>query len=209
MQGGLEQATQQASSYNAAVSLLLAAATGAIGLLSGWAGAYLKVKGERYATREEFLETLCQVEQNTRTVEEVKAKITTGIAVGKELRDAVRAFTEGVGALTHSMCWLTWDCTERNRLDAEMAKNYDAEVHRVSPQIVGQLALIAMLDKAVVEKLAPLATDVFALDAQVGNAVVLAEKDQATGLAALRQLYGHANHFESRFRERVVDLLKP
>ena len=209
MQGALEEATQQASSYSAAASLLLAAATGAIGLLSGWAGAYLKVKGENYATREEFLDTLRQVEQNTRTVEEVKAQITTGIAVGKELRDAVRAFTEGVGALAHSMCWLTWDCKERNRLDAEMAKNYDAEVHRVCPQIIGQLALIAMLDKVVAEKLAPLATDVFTLDAQVGNAVVLAETDHAKGLAALRQLHGHAGNFESRFRERVVDLLKP
>jgi len=209
MQGALDQATQQASPYSAAFSLLLAAATGAIGLLSGWVGAYLKVKGEKYATREEFLETLRQVEQNTRTVEEVKAKITTGVAVGKELRDAVRAFTEALGALTHSMCWLTWDCKERNRLNVEMAKSYDAEVHRVSPQIVGQLALIAMLDKAVADKLAPLATEVFALDAQIGTAVVQAEKDEATGVEALRQLHADANDFESRFRERVVDLFKP
>lgn len=213
MQSALEQAAGGASSVGAAVSLLLAAATGAIGLLTGWAGAYLKVRGEKYATRAEFVETLRQLEETTRRVERIKsevaAEISTGVALGRELRDAVRGYAEAVGGLTHSMCWLTWDCKVRERLDPEMVKAYDVEVHRLSPAIVGQLAVVSMLDRRIADKLAPWADEVFSLDADVGNAVVKAEGHLQTGLPLLVKLHADANQFEKVFRAGLLDLLKP
>jgi hypothetical protein len=89
-----------------------------------------------------------------------------------------------------------------------MVKNYDAEAHRLSPQIVGQLAVVAMLDKTVGEILAPLATRIFDLDAKVGNAVVATEGDLPTGLVSLSELHGQAYEFERTFRQQVVDLFK-
>ena len=113
----LAQAAAQSSSWASVSTLVLAASTGAIGLLSGWLGAYLKVKGENLATKEDFREILRRVEENTRVVEQVKASVAREVSLDAELREAVRRFTGSAGALVHSLCWLTWDCTARNRVD--------------------------------------------------------------------------------------------
>jgi len=112
------------------------ATTAVGGLFGGWLAAYLKIKGENLATKEDFLDALRRLEQNTRTIEEVKATIATGTVLKSELREAVRQFSMAAGGLAHSMCWLTWDCRARQRLNAEMVRNYDSEAHRLSPQII-------------------------------------------------------------------------
>jgi hypothetical protein len=56
-----------------------------------------------------------------------------------------------------------------------MVRRYAAETHELSPQIVAQLAVVAMLDREVHDKLSPLADAIFSLDAYVGNAVVHGE----------------------------------
>jgi hypothetical protein len=112
----------------------------------------------------------------------------------------------GAGGMLHSICWLTWDSKMRKRLDTEMAKGYDLEAHKLSPQIVSQLAVIAMLDRRVHEKLGPLADGIFRLDAAVGNAVIETERDSASGLESLTAIHHEASEFERSFRTQVIDL---
>ena len=130
-----------------------------MGLLSGWLGAYLKVKGENLATKEDFQEMLRRVEDNTRAVEAAKASVAREVSLDTELREAVRQFTAAAGALVHSMCWLTWDCIYRKRVDAKMVGGYDEEAHRQLPIIMAQLAVIAMLSRDAHAKLSPFADE--------------------------------------------------
>lgn len=188
------------------IALLLAAASSTLGMTGGYLAAYLKIKAEHLATKEDFQETLRQVRQNTTTVEEVKAAIETETTLKSELRQAVKEFTVGAGGMLHSICWLTWDCKMRKRLNDEMVRSYDIEAHKLSPQIVSQLAVIAMLNPEVHEKLGPLADRIFRLDAAVGNAVIETERDSASGLKLLTTIHHEASEFERSFRNQVIDL---
>lgn len=195
------------TSWASISTLLLAAGAGAIGLLSGWLGAYLKVKGENLATKEDFQEMLRRVEDNTRAVEGVKASVAREVSLDAELREAVRQFTAAAGALVHSMCWLTWDCTARKRVDVDMVRHYDDEAHRLLPQLVSHLAVVAMLNPNVHERLSPLADALFILDASVGDAVVTSETDLAAGLEQLTHRHAESTELHGRFRWQVVNLL--
>jgi hypothetical protein len=87
-----------------------------------------------------------------------------------------------------------------------MAKGYDLEAHKLSPQIVSQLAVIAMLDHRVHEKLAPVADRIFRLDAAVGNAVIETERDSMSGLEMLTAIHHEAYEFERSFISQVIDI---
>jgi hypothetical protein len=205
----LSQAASQISSWGSLSTLVVAAGAGAVGLLSGWLGAYLKVKGENLATKEDFQEMLRRVEDNTRAVEAAKASVAREVSLDTELREAVRQFTAAAGALVHSMCWLTWDCTARNRVHVDMVRHYDEEAHRFLPLLLSHLAVVAMLNPDLHDRLSPLADSLFSLDAGIGNAVVKSETDLAGGLEELAQRLVEGTELEKRFRWQVANLLSP
>ena len=122
-------------------------------------------------------------------MESIKAEVATGVALGRELRDAVRNYTEAVGALAHSMCWLTWDCKARERLNGEMVEGYDIEVHRLSPQIISQPAVVSMLNRASERSWLRLRAECCVFDGKIGEAVVAAEANLAIGLPLLVGLH--------------------
>lgn len=187
--------------------LIFAGLSAVFGLLAGWLGAYLKVKGENLATKEDFREALKRVEQNTSLVEGIKASITRRLALDSELREAVRQFFVAAGGLIYSCCWLAWDCTTRKRVDEELIRNYDTEARELMPQIVAQLAVIGMLDRTIYDKLLPLANGVHTLDYKVGDAVALAEKDLESGLKQLKQQHLEGNKLVEKLRESASNLL--
>ena len=197
------QVATDLTGWTVLTTILFAVFSGVIGVLTGWLGAYLKVKGENLASKEDFEETRRRLAETTSAVEDIKAGTARRTSLDTELREAVRAFTVAVGALVHSICWLTWDCKERRRLDPEMVRRYDDEMHELAPQILGQLAVVAMLNPNIHAKLSPLAEDVFDLDAKVGEAVVLAEKDLEAGLVKLCDRHKNGSDLEARFREIV------
>lgn len=177
-----------------------------VGLLSGWVAAYLKVKGENLATKEDFAEALKRLEENTKAVESVRFEISRRTNIDTELRASVKQATTAIGALVHSICWLTWDCVERKRLDREMVKRYDDEAHRLMPEVIGQLAVIAMLRSEIHGRLAPLADEVIELDAEVGHGVVRGEQDLQDGLKELGRCHERGMALERRVRTVVADL---
>lgn len=189
-----------------AAGLLAMAVPAILGLLAGWLGAYLKVKGENLATREDFHVALRQIEESTRAVEAVKAAVTRQQALDSEVREAIRKYAVALESLIHSVCWLTWDSTARERIDPEMTKRYDEEVHRICPDIVGHLALISMLRPEVHDRLASFSDAVFSLDVSVASAIVLAERDQSSGLDQLKACHTQANELDRRFRQGLVNI---
>jgi hypothetical protein len=201
----LEQtsALQEAASEGSLIAMISAV----VGLLSGWIGAYLKVKGENLATKEDFLETVRQLKENTRTVEEVKEFFEKRSSLASELRNAVRQFAIAAGGLIHSVCWLTWDCSARRKINFELSHSYDDEAHKFLPEIVAQLALIAMLNREAHTKLAPLAEEIFRLDVDVANAVVRGETNLEQALKELQELLSRGSDLEKRFRYQVTNLM--
>jgi hypothetical protein len=190
------------------VVILVSAATGALlGLIGGYLGAYVKAKGEHYANKEDLDELTRQVSTNTHAVEEARAAVARRSDLDTQLQAAVQRFTIAVCSLLHSVCWLTWDATARGRLKEQIVERYDAEIHRLSPRIVGQLAVIAMLSPQVCRSLAPFADRAFRLDAEVGEAIVLSERDFTKGVSALDQCHSSSLELVHSFRAATTSLL--
>ena len=79
-----------ASSTAALWAIVLPAVIAAVfGALTGWIGAYLRVKAENFATKQEFEEALQRLAENTRIVGEENARIARQAALN--LRGCSRA----------------------------------------------------------------------------------------------------------------------
>ncbi|HEU4755322.1 MAG TPA: hypothetical protein VFS72_01570 [Agromyces sp.] len=203
----LSQTASPAASSPDVWALLVPAVIAAVfGVVTGWVGAYLKVKAENYATKEEFDAALHRLAENTRTVGEENARIARRAALDSELREAVRMFAVAAGSVIHSMCWLTWDCVERKRISAPMVTSYDQEAHRLFPTMVSQLAVIAMLDRRVHDQLSPFADEIFSVDVQLSSAIVAEEQRPGTQGDALKSSYAASTDLEDRFRRGVANL---
>lgn len=85
-------------------TIVFAVLSGVVGLMTGWLGAYLNVKGANLASKQDFQETRRQLAETTSEVEDIKAGIVRRTSLDTELREAVRAYTVSVGALVHSIC---------------------------------------------------------------------------------------------------------
>lgn len=203
----LQQAAGQPSPPPDPWSPLLVALTPAvIGVLAGWLGAYLKIKAENYATKQDFDEALGRLAANTRTVGEEQARIARGTALDAELREAVRQFAVAAGGMIHSMCWLTWDCIERGRVNAKMVTDYDQEAHKLLPTIVAQLAVIAMLNRDVHSKLSDFADEIFLLDVRVSQTMIGEEQESGSQGDELQTCHADSVDLEHRFRHGVANL---
>ena len=201
-------ATEAPGSSTAALwAIVIPAVIAAIfGALTGWVGAYLRVKAENFATKQEFDEALLRLAENTRTVGEENAKIARRASLDAELRAAVREFTLAAGGAVHSMAWLTWDCVRRERVDAAMVTTYDAEMHRLFPTIIAQLAVIGMLDREVHGRLSSFGDEAVELDSRLSSAIVDEEHDPGSRGDELRRCHEAASDLEERFRRGVAEL---
>ena len=203
----LEQSASATDSALDVWALILPAAVAAVfGILAGWIGAYLKVKAENYATKEEFSEALERLAQNTRTVGEENARVARRTALDSELREAVRQFTFAAGSAIHSMSWITWDFDQRGRVNKEMVTDYDAEMHQLFPTIIAQLAVIAMLNRDVYDSLAPFADEIIKLDGTLSSAMISEQQEVGSQVEALRRCYATAVDLEAGFRGGVANL---
>ncbi|MFE5670907.1 hypothetical protein ACFQ58_04760 [Agromyces sp. NPDC056523] len=204
----IAQATDAPASSSAALwAIVLPALIAAVfGAVTGWLGAYLKVRGENFATKQEFEAALQRLAENTRVVGEENARIAHRASLDSDLRDAVRQFAVAAGGAIHSMAWLTWDCVERKRVDPQMVAAYDAEVHRLFPPIVAQLAVIGMIDAGVHGRLERFGDEIVELDANLSSTIVAEERDPGSQGDALRRHHEAASDLEERFRHGVAQL---
>ena len=139
----LQQAGSQAGGGTNVVGL---AVTALVALVAGALGAYVNARMVGYATQHDFSQALLRLEENTRAVGEINATIARRSTLDSELREAVREFAVAAGGMIHGMCWLTWDCVEREKVNPALVSGYDKEAHTLLPAMVAQLAVIAMLN---------------------------------------------------------------
>jgi len=182
-----------------------------LSFFAAYFGAYAKKKGESLATREEFQNALTQLHASTTTVEGIKSSVAKHALLSQELRGAGQKLTVASSSLIHSMCWLTWDTKTRGRLNPDLVRRYDEEVHRIAPEISGQLALIATYDLGLHTALAPLITRLFDMDARIGAAVVAYEeaapKKKPRALEQIKSLHAETLAFEQSHRTQIADSL--
>jgi len=164
------------------------------------------VRAENYATKEEFSEALERLAQNTRTVGEENARVARRTALESELREAVRQFTVAAGSAIHSMSWLTWDFDQRRHVNEQLTSDYDAEMHQLFPTIIAQLAVIAMLNRDVHQKLAPFAEQIIELDGALSSAMIGEERKVGSHSEVLARCRATAVDLETAFRRGVANL---
>jgi len=166
-------------------SILLAAIAAGVG---SYAGAYMKVKAEVRAATEGLRQTIENLRETTQAVESEKARIMIDSTMGAELRKAVYALATAVHALMHAMCWLSWDTQARRVVRRDLSQAYDAEAHKLIPEIFGQMAVIQLLDPQLHAHALPFVEKLVQLDVDYGNAIVLAERDADTSVMRLAEL---------------------
>jgi hypothetical protein len=197
---------QQTGSPASSPSVVWLILTALVGVVAGALGAYVNARVIGYTTMKDFDNALDRERQRTFATGKITAEIARDAALDTELREAVRQFATAAGSMIHSMCWLTWDCTARNRIDEGMVTNYDAEAHKLSPTIVAQLAVIGMLSRDVHRKLSSIVDEIFALDLELSNAIVAEQQVPVSPQESLKGAYEQSYALETKLRNGVENL---
>lgn len=184
-------------------SLIWTMISGIIAGLGGYLGSYIKVKAEVRAATDSLRQTIENLRETTRTVEIEKARILAESTLESDLRKAVYGLAATTQSLLHSMCWLSWSAQVRHLVKPDLSTLYDAEAHKLVPEIFGQMAVIKLLNKDLHARATPFVQRILALDVDYGNAIVIAETDGAAGTARFVELHDVALGL-SREAEQVL-----
>jgi hypothetical protein len=126
----------------------------------------------------------------------------------KEVRLAVAELTRVLGSAGHSINWLTWKARFTPSEFGEQAiHDYNTEMHRELPKILGSLAVVSALDADAWQKVRPLANDLLMLDAKVASAAAGFYTDRAKSVEAVGMHTNAANAFISNLNVRTADIL--
>jgi hypothetical protein len=173
-------------------SILMGLFTGIVGGLIGYLGSYANAKGQVRAATEDLRQTTANLRQTTHAIEAVKARITADSTLESDLRKAVYELATASHSLVHSMCWLSWSAQARGFTRADLSQQYDAEAHKLIPEILGRMAVIKLIDDSLYEGAFEFVEEMQVVDVRYGNAVVLSETDPSAGTVGLAQLHGEA-----------------
>jgi len=129
-------------------------------------------------------------------------------ALVQDLREAIQQLTVRMAAALHSMCWLTWIAEERvSRITVERIKSYDDELHKLLPEIMGFLSMVAALDKDAYTRLSPIADKIYEVDYEIGQASLLFEESPSEGGIALARCYRKASFVERQLPKQIADIV--
>jgi hypothetical protein len=157
--------------------ILLTLFFGILTALIGFLAAYAKSKGERRAAREHVEETIREQAQAAAAIELEKAKVGAQALHEADRRKCIFALATVSQSFLHSMCWCAWTFRRRPSLRHKATERYDEEAHQLTPQVMGQLALLQLLDQTFHDLASPLMQEIFALDVEFGEAIVTSETD--------------------------------
>lgn len=129
-------------------------------------------------------------------------------ALAQDLRKAIQDLTTRMAAALHSMCWLTWSADVRpERITRAQIDQYDAELHKLLPEIIGGLTAVAALDPPAFLKLSPLGEEIYALDYDVGQACLTLDIEPADAARKLAVLAAKAGKLEQRLPKAVAGVV--
>jgi hypothetical protein len=162
--------------------------TGIVAGLAAYVASYSKMRGELRAATEDLEQTIRNQTATIRATELEKAKVEAVAAMAADQRKAIYALAFACQSLAHSMCWLSWDTANRGRIREELVCMYDAEVHRLLPEIFGQLAVLKLLDPDLHARAYEYASKLAALDVQFALAAIDGEKASRAGVERFKLL---------------------
>lgn len=129
-------------------------------------------------------------------------------ALAAELRKAIQEYATTIAGAAHAMCWFTWAATQGpDSLTAKQVVNYNSEIHAVLPHIAGSLASIAALDGSAYEHLAPVAEELYDLDAKAGELALMFNTNIEAATCGLADLHGLVAPFERSVPRRIADIV--
>jgi hypothetical protein len=94
------------------------------------------------------------------------------------------------------MCWLTWQADSGN-MTQKMIDNYNAEIHATLPRLIGGKISISVMDENLGAALLKYVDRAHEVDAKIGGACLLFERDSEKGIEALKQLHEDAKSFDA------------
>lgn len=127
----------------------------------------------------------------------------------KEFRLAIAELTKTMSSAMHSMTWLTWTASQdMGVINKEIISSYDAEMHKLFPDLWGILAVIAALDKDTHYHLEPLVERITKIDAQIAKATLLfKDSDSSECKKALAECFADANMLYENLPQVIADSL--
>jgi hypothetical protein len=129
-------------------------------------------------------------------------------AIAVDLRRAIQEYATLMASAVHSMCWLTWAATCGHEfIDSDRLMGYNQEQHGILPKISGSLSVIAALDKDAYEKLAPIAEELYGLDAKVGELTITFKADGEKAIQKLAKLHSQVAPFEREVPRRIAGIV--
>lgn len=179
-----------------------------IGAIIGGAGAffaaYAAKKGELRAFNENFSELVEQTRIMTEVTKSLESIIATKGDIGGEMREAARELTMAMATALHSMSWLCWRTIELKQVKEGEIRSHDETINEVSPQILGQLAVIAALDKETYDQLRDLPKQIFDLDEEIASEFVKFSTDQDASTQQLKKLHEKVKKLERDEKESLA-----
>jgi hypothetical protein len=179
-------------------SILLALFSGVVAGIACYFASYAKVRGELRAATEDMRQSLANLALTTRTVETEKARIAADALLESDKRKTVYALAIATQSLIHSMCWLAWDASTRREVRKTASDLYNAEAHKLLPELFSQLAVLRLIDPELHGRAFKQATELVLLDGKFGEAIVLSETDSLGAARRLSTLYDTANEMQFR-----------
>jgi hypothetical protein len=137
-----------------------------------------------------------------------RAAQTRDDSVAKAFAEAAQQLTIKMASALHSMCWLTWLAVNRgDRLTQANLDAYDAEIHKLLPEVLGYMSTVAALDSEAYEQLVPHVNELFALDGRIGQAGLHLDRDREKSIRQLADCYEPMTDFEHRLPRLVANIV--
>jgi hypothetical protein len=145
-------------------------------------------------------------EQN-RSLEEFKTRLTTEGESLRSIRLAVAELAKRLAAANHCICWVCWTAQHApENFNAAGLDKYEGEIHLLLSEIVGARVVLSALSKSVHDQISPLINKLYQLDAEMGNAKRICLKTPEEGIHKLAILYNTSREFDDQLLEAVSSL---
>jgi hypothetical protein len=125
-----------------------------------------------------------------------------------DLRIGLQQLILTIASSAHSMCWLTWLAnTDPGKVTKERLDQYDAEMHKLLPQLLGQHALVASLRPQTYWKLKDIIDELFDTDRAIGDASLRVIPGITGTVENLGSLHERSMSIEARIPNTVRSVL--
>jgi hypothetical protein len=109
----------------------------------------------------------------------------------------------------HSMEWIAWYAHYApQRVTQEMVSNYEQEIHKAFPELLGALAVTAALSLDAYNRLTPLAEEVYDLDASISMALVNFKVSPLESAKGVSEALPKTGELYKRLPLRIAEILK-